>query len=187
MQIRFIGALAIAAALSSVASAAGNIVQNGGWETGDFTDWTNNAGPDFVTTNPSYVHSGDYGLAWGAVGHLGTIDQELTTSAGAEYELSFWYSILDGPTNEIAAYVGGTEVYDAFDPTVGAGWINVTEDFTASSTSTDLEFGLRQDPGYSALDDISVTQISSSVPGPAALVPFVAASLATLRRRAKRS
>lgn len=37
------------------------LVQNGGFETGDFTDWTQSGqidGYEFVTNDPPFVHSG---------------------------------------------------------------------------------------------------------------------------------
>ena len=59
-------------------SGGGNLVVNGGFETGDFTGWTEtqNLGATFVS--PSYAHSGNDGAALGAVGSDNSLAQRLT-------------------------------------------------------------------------------------------------------------
>ena len=65
-------------------------VQNGGFETGDFTDWTVSGDTSFVgvcntTTCPDFgigVFDGTYSAYFGPVGDTATISQEIPTTVG---------------------------------------------------------------------------------------------------------
>jgi hypothetical protein len=173
-------AFCVCCVATTVTAAHANLLQNGGFETGDFSDWTVNGGYLGVTGG-NYAHSGNYGVYWGTVGYEGTISQDITTVVGDTYNLSFYYAIYDGPTNEISAFVNGATVFDSFDPALTS-WTLESVNFVATSTTTDIEFGFRQDPGYSAFDDASVVQ-TSSTPSPAAIIPFAAGIVGMARRR----
>ena len=66
---------------------AGNLVQNCGFETGDFTGWSQGGDLSFssVTTVP---HSGAFGAHMGPTGFNGTLTQGLSTTGTCT--LSFW-------------------------------------------------------------------------------------------------
>ena len=80
---------------------AGNLVQNGGFETGDFTDWTlnGNTSDSYVESGASFAHSGNDSAQLGdngnSFGYGGSLSQSLTTTAGTSYMLSLW---LENPT-----------------------------------------------------------------------------------------
>ena len=79
------------------------LVQNGGFEAGDFTGWTLNGSSTYnsvTTSSDAFVHSGSYGAALGQYGSLGYLSQTLPTSAGQNYLLSLW---LDNPSNSYGA------------------------------------------------------------------------------------
>ena len=63
----------VAASLPFTLSVGQSIVNNGGFETGDFTGWTLNASSryDFVTTSSGWVHSGGHGAALGTIRFAG--------------------------------------------------------------------------------------------------------------------
>jgi subtilase family serine protease len=144
-----------------------SLVQNGGFETGDFTGWTLNGSSsyNFVTTDSTIsgvVHSGSYGAALGQYSSLGYLYQTLTTSPGQNYLLSLW---LDNPNNSIGAtpnqflvqWNGATVFNQSNIPFIS--WTNLQFIVTATSASTVLQFGFEDTPWYLCLDDISVVPI----------------------------
>src|SRR5579859_6126129 len=86
--------------LTGAAALGQPIIQNGGFETGDFTGWTQtgNTNYTFVGSDPIYVHSGNYGAVFAPVGSLGFISQTVATVPGQKYSLSFWLNSPDGQT-----------------------------------------------------------------------------------------
>jgi hypothetical protein len=137
---------------------------NGGFETGDFTGWTTNGnlGSCLVTASSPYVHSGQHGAQLGPVGSLGYLSQTLATTAGSTYLLSFWLNSPNGAAfNEFLVSWNGTTLLDQTN--IGAiGWTNIQFMVTATSSSTVLQFGFRDDPSYLGLDDISVVPVTES-------------------------
>jgi hypothetical protein len=156
-------AVSAGAVLNMVQAGGAQIVQNGGFETGNFKDWqvAGNSADTFVTTGPLYVHSGRYGAALGPSGSLGFLTQNLPTTNGASYVLSCWLDSPDGVTpNEFVVSWNGTNLFDAVN--MGAtGWTNLQFLVAANAASTPLEFGFRNDESYFGLDDITVNNLVS--------------------------
>ena len=63
----------VAASLPFTINVGQSIVNNGGFETGNFSGWTLNGSSryNFVTTSSGWVHSGSYGAALGAIQFAG--------------------------------------------------------------------------------------------------------------------
>jgi hypothetical protein len=154
----------VAANLSFTISVGQSIVNNGGFETGNFFGWTLDASSkyDFVTTSSGYVHSGRYGTALGQDGSLGYLYQTLATSPGQNYLLTVWLdnpSNPDGATpNQFLVQWNGTTIFNQSNFPFTA-WTNLQFIVTATSVSTVLQFGFEDTPYYLGLDDISVTPI----------------------------
>ena len=182
-------------ALATSASAS-NIVLNPGFETGDFTSWVVNDGTWSVSnSNPSGVtpHSGQ-AFAWtGCVG-IGCIDpgpngawfyQDLPTTIGQSYSLSFWYHPLGTP-DELQVRWGGNVAVDIINQPNGP-YAMFLATVVATSATTRLEFLGRQDPGWNGVDDICVDTPNGScasaaaVPEPMSLV-LLGSGLVGLRR-----
>jgi PKD repeat protein len=146
-----------------------NLVQNGGFETGDFTDWTLFA----VDTADSLVddgtksgispHSGSYLAALGSAGAPSYLSQTLATVAGLSYSLSLWLDSPDGLTpNEFLVSWNGNTLFDELNiPAIG--WTSLQFLVSATGPATVLEFGFRDDSSYLALDDISVLPAAAPV------------------------
>ncbi len=137
----------------------GQLVQNAGFETGDWTGWTFAGDTNFtyVTNNSMVAHSGAYGLQLGEIGDMAFLTQAVPTVAGASYSLSLWLDSPDGQApNEFSVSWGGQTLCDDTDlPALG--WTNLQFTVSALETNTVLKLGFRDDPSYLGLDDISVT------------------------------
>jgi PEP-CTERM motif len=164
---------------------AGNLVANCGFETGTFVgSWTvsNNDG-NTVVAGAGFdegPNSGNYFAAFGTVGGDATIQQTLTTVPGETYAISFYFAS-DGETpNDFSALFNGDLLYSNLD-TSAFGYTKFTFTDTATSTSTLLQFNGRSDPGFQALDDISV--IATPEPASTPLLLAVAGLFAVALRK----
>jgi subtilase family serine protease len=150
-----------------------SLVENGGFETGDFTGWTLvgdtivNSGRGQVTIYDAVenassgfevVHSGTYGAFLGD-GQLATLSQTLASVAGQNYLISFW---LDNPVSgsgqQFLVNWSGDTLYDNSSPPAFT-WTNFQFVVVASGTNSILQFGAENDPSYFGLDDVSVTPV----------------------------
>ena len=149
---------------------AGELVVNGGFETGNFSGWSQSGDVGLFYGSPQLfitqaAHTGNNAAAFGSVQADGTISQNLTTVVGQTYTLDFWLANLSGGPNDFTAKIGGvTELHlvnDAAQP-----YTHYTYTFTATSTSTPIEFDFMQQPSEWHLDDVSVAPVSGSSPPP---------------------
>jgi hypothetical protein len=184
MNLKLLGlALFVTAALSTPSRA--DVVINGGFETGNFTGWTGGLPNDIVFSgipNSAYVHTGNFGVGFGSSGlPLSTLSQTLTTVASTTYDVSFWLNSSGLTPNEVSLAWGGTTIFDQTNISAN-GWKQYSFIETASSNSTLLAFGLRQDEGYSGLDDVSVAAVPEPSTWAMMLLGFVAIGFAMYRR-----
>ncbi len=132
------------------------LIQNGGFETGDFTDWnaTGNSSLDTVSGDALYTHSGLYGAEMGPIGAPGYISQTVPTIPGTAYLLSLWLDSPDGDgPNEFIVSWNGYTILDMTNLT-GFGWSNFVFSVTATTASTTVELGFRDDTSFLGLDDV---------------------------------
>jgi len=193
--------LGIALALLAMSASAGNLVLNGAFTTGDFTDWTNSewgvggfpSDPGTLPTDTTFAaDTGCVGAPCNDPITGADISQTIGTDTSATYTLSFLYDAgsESGPgTTELDALwdgsiVPGGQIIDATSDT----WAEYTfTGLAASTASTVLEFTGRQDPAGLYLTDISVTSETSTTPEPGSL-PLIVVGLmgivaGILRRR----
>ncbi|HXC37039.1 MAG TPA: protease pro-enzyme activation domain-containing protein [Candidatus Acidoferrales bacterium] len=155
-----------------------NIVLNGGFETGDFTDWTLNTngvqGDTIVDNGGTGIspHAGNYYAAFGQNGSLGYISQALPTVASQSYLLSLWLNspnVADLPPttnllssntpNQFVVSWNGVTQYNQTNLPPINGWTNMQFIVTATGPGSVLQFGQMDDQWYLGLDDVNVWPI----------------------------
>jgi len=170
-----IAAFTLCVCVAAPSSFAQNLLTNGSFETGSFSGWT--TGGNFedteVVSGAFYDYTGaedgSFYAVLGPVGTAGTMSQTFSDSAGAQYTFSFWFgSVGDNPSSFSASW-DGTPVLSLSNPNTGANWTQYS--FTETGTGSDtISFSFRDDPGWMALDNVSVTEQAPSVPEPSSLL-----------------
>jgi hypothetical protein len=168
-------------------SATAGLVVNGGFETGDFTGWTiSGAGTlnlDYGITNVD-PHSGTYAAWFGDPTGLTFLSQIIPTIPGQEYEASFWAANNNQgypAQNEFQLYWNGTLVLSVTNAR-DAPWTFLENTFTATGTTTEIEFAFENVPGWFNIDDVNVVP----VPEPGTMI-FCGAALGVLAMSGKRA
>jgi hypothetical protein len=137
-------------------------IQNNGFEMGSFSNWTQSGNTIYtwVTTNSSFVHSGNYGALFGPNGSPGYLSQTLSVTAGQPYLVSFWLNnpAPGGTPNQFSVSWDGTTLFNQTNLGV-LNWTNLQFLVTASAASAVLQFGFQDDPDYFGLDDVSVVPV----------------------------
>ena len=162
-------------------------VQNGGFETGDYSNWyingilngtggnsnfivnssvTINSGYPGYTAIPGtqFIHSGLYGTWLGQSLSIGYLSQMVPTVPGQPYLLSFWFensNVGQGSgtsPNVFLALWNTNTVFGATNLGIFT-WTNMQCIVTATGTNAVVKFGFRNDPGVFSLDDVSVTAV----------------------------
>lgn len=174
-----------ALALTGVAQA--NLVTNGGFETGNFSGWTQFGNTGFTSVNcgaSPYRNSGSCGGQFGAVGAPGGIFQTLNTVAQGTYAVSFWLSIDSGTPNSMTFNWNGGGPELSLTNAPGQGMRQYTFTLVATGAATDLRFNIQHNPAYYGLDDVVVRQVSA--PGTLALagLALLGVGVASRRQRA---
>jgi hypothetical protein len=159
---------------------AQNLVNNPGFETGDFSGWTQsgNLGYSGVQCGGGgAVHSGDCAAFFGPVGSEGYLFQTIIpTTPGSLYDINFWllhpYTGAPG-SQSFTAYWDGV----AFFSNVGAPPISSYTQFGTILPGrpilpyTELSFAFRDDPSWRYLDDVCVANAGTVCPLTTAAVP----------------
>ena len=148
------------------------LVQNGGFETGDFSHWIlagDNGSYNIVDTGTFSgfsPHSGTYSAAMGIPNlPYATLSQTLPTIPGQAYLLSFWFTDPDpsglGVTpNEFTVSWNGTTLFDQVNVPLITVWSNLQFRVTATGPASVLTFGAYNKNDAIGLDDVSVVPIA---------------------------
>jgi hypothetical protein len=165
-----------------VIQAGGQLIQNGGFETGTFSSWaeSGNFADCSVGASALCVHSGNYGALLGPAGSLGYLSQTLPTLSGQTYLLSLWLNSPDGlGPNEFLVAWNGNVVFDQTN--LGAiGWTNLQFHVTATGPNTVVQFGCRDDQSFLGLDDITASPLLSADGAPVIVAEPASQTVATV-------
>jgi PEP-CTERM motif len=150
---------------------AGNQLVNCGFETGDFTGWTQSGNLGFTgVTGGIYTHGGNFGAYLGPVGSDGYLSQNVGAAGQTEYWVSFWLeNLYSGGPNDFTVYWNGVDVgpdlvdANSFPYTMAFG---VLAGNPCAGCNT-ITFAFRNDPSYFGLDDAFV-----GTPEPGSLILF---------------
>jgi hypothetical protein len=199
------GAIPTFATPTSTCAVTGNLVNNCGFQSGDFTDWTvtGTVSSNFGVTS-NVPNSGTYDARFGDT-TLDYIDQSFSTGVGT-YSVSFYVDatvpgnvvsnngqfvvLWDG--SNVISMTGSTypTPYCTGPDSSGYDLCSFTENVTTAGTS-DIKFGGATAAAYYHLDDVTVTQNASTVPEPSsisfALVGLFSVFVAGRRYMEKRS
>ena len=190
LAIAALTTLASVVAPSSASATSFNYLVNGSFEDyvhkngfyNHFTGWTE--GGNFAPF--TFVEQGDFGSYSGAeqgafyvtagpVGPNGFLSQTFTDTPGELLTVSGWYAAVGDSPSDLNVYFGasGTTLTDHLslsDPNTGGAWTEFSFDVFASGSDT-FELSFRDNPGWIALDNFSVTD-PSAVPLPGTLPLF---------------
>jgi hypothetical protein len=185
------GLLAVVLLLASTGQAQADLVVNGGFETGNFSGWTQSGNTGFTSVSTFNPASGIYAAALGPVGSPGFLGQLLPTTVGQAYTISFALSSDGMIPNFFEARFGSQTLLSQNNIPATLGYTTYTFNATATSALTPLTFGFRNDPGYLHLDAVHVNPRTpggqTPEPGSLALLGIGAVGLggyAVRRRRA---
>jgi MYXO-CTERM domain-containing protein len=164
--------LAAALMLAPAPAFAANLLTNGGFETGNFTGWSQFGSTDatgvsgfFSPYNPT---QGAFQAYFGPFSSRGGITQSFSTQVGKTYTFTFDAAAFEGGSLFDAA-IGGVSKLTVF----GGAWDYTSYSFShvATATTTAVTFTMRHIPLYYMLDNVSVT---GSVPEPHAWAMLIA-------------
>jgi hypothetical protein len=182
-----VGFLTSAALFSGTVAQAHDIVVNGGFETGDFTAWSNLGDPLYSGVDGNAPQSGSYAAYLGTGNAVTrTLSQTLSTNAGEFYDVIFWLQneadvLGNAGPNSFAFSWGGVDQPLGLGPNAPAfGYTQYEFNLQATGASTTIQFTFSQLPAYWDLDNVQV------IPEPSSLaLAGLAVGLAAAQRRRK--
>jgi hypothetical protein len=182
---------------------AGNLVLNCGFESTDFTSWsqfgnTANNGVGISSPTGTGPNSGTQLAFFGPVDSTGGISQDIATVAGQTYTISF-YLQNDGPNFDgltgatfFDVSFGGASLYSETDATAGAyPFTQFQFSGTGTGDTTTLAFTFQQNPAFYSLDDVVVVAADAAAdtpePGTIGLLGAGLVGFSMMIRRRKRA
>ena len=173
----------------AISLSSGNLVVNGSFETADFSGWeqVNDTSFTFVTDELAGGGPTD-GFHHAAFGPVdpggGGITQQIATTAGGVYTLSFDLANLGGPPNAFGLFWDGSFVSIDVD-LAPFDYRTFTIGLAASGSDTTLGFIFYHEPSFYLLDNISLSALNA-VPEPSSWAMLIAGfglTGAAMRRR----
>jgi hypothetical protein len=153
---------------------------NGGFETGDFTGWTQTGDTSFSGVDAFAAQSGAFGAFFGPE-HTGGISQTFTTETGP-YRVSFLLELDDSalPNNFSWTWNGVTQT-PVLSNVAAFPYTSFSALVSATGTSSTLSFSFLDPQSFWLLDSVTV----AAVPEPSTIA-LLGAGLVLIARRGKR-
>lgn len=166
--------LALGAALLAApgaASARPNIVVNGGFETGNFSGWTQFGNTVQTFVGGVFIVSPTEGLSQGVFGPAapsGGISQALAVSAGDIVNISFDLFADGTAANSFSADLGSTNLVSLSAFTVYGYQTYTYTNVVVGADNDALSFDFENYPSYWLIDNVQVELVLAQVPMPSA-------------------
>lgn len=163
---RSIALILVTMALTPYVSAqTTNLVQNPGFEAGNFSPWTQSGNSGSTTVGNSNPRTGSYAGNIGPVGSLGFVSQTFSTTPGTTYIVRFFLANPGGGTGtEYKVLFNGVTLTDQVNSAT-FGYTEFVYYVVATASTATLQFGFRHDPGFFYLDDVFVSPNLVQNPG----------------------
>jgi hypothetical protein len=178
----------LAVTLAVPRAKADNLVQNGGFETGDFSGWQLSGDVQAAQVVDGGAHSGNFYARFAPLDGYTYISQYIATphTPGSIelYDLLNWWQIIDLPPFDFQVFWGDKMIADINQGS--SQWTKLEFDglqATEQETRLTFAFKVADNQSYFGLDDISVTQEQTPEPGTLMLLGTGALGLAGVARR----
>ena len=173
--------------LVAAPAAHADLIQNGGFETGDFTDW--NASGDVDVTNLNLYGLGAYEGQYYAqfFGAQNTLSQTVTDTANQALTLTFYLANIN-PSGSVGVFQAywDSQLLTFITQSQTSDWTKYSFTVTGTGNDTFYFFFLQDLQGaYWALDDVSLVPEQQQVPEPASFL-ILATGLVMTRLRWRR-
>ncbi len=142
--------------VDSLCDASGSLVTNCGFETGTLSGWTQFGDTTFTgVTGGIYAYTGNWGLFAGPVNTVGGIFQNVATTAGQTYALTF-YLRNSGQPNSFSVSWRGTVLYTCTNCSDFSYQSYGISGLMATGSTSELRFSFFNPPDFFGLDDVIV-------------------------------